>query len=391
MTDALLELDIMAVASGGAGIARFGGRGIFVEGCMPGELVLCRIKEGEKATARGELLEVLRPSPERIRPECPFFGTCGGCDFQYMAYPAQMKAKTVILKDAIARIGGFESPEPEFIPSQPWEYRNRMQFHAIRHFEKDLPDAFCGLKGRKSDKIVPISDCPIADPGIRKLLSSDPEEAKRLLLSPEKDRITVYSRGNLLLSESGPSRGKTELAGKAVVLDAGVFFQSNGAMLERLVADLREIVVKLGERPRNRPMADLYCGVGTFTAFLGEFFPALDLVEENRTSLALARENLAAFKTVNFWPKRAEIWAKTNRLADYGLILADPPRQGLGNLADRLAESGPEVFAYVSCDPSSLARDGKILSRSYRMAELRLYDFYPQTAHIESLALFVRN
>ncbi|MCL2600158.1 MAG: methyltransferase [Treponema sp.] len=403
MSETLFKVEIDGIAAGGAGLAKLDGKSLFIDGGIPGETVLCRATDDRQSWTQAELLEILEASPDRVQPACTFYGRCGGCNLQHLSYPAQIAAKTAILKDAFARIGGFCPPEPAVSPSEPWEYRNRMQFHAIRQPAspgsqgarafKTRPDAFCGLKARKSADIIPVSDCPVADPGIRDLLrsmQSDGNEAKAVLISPGKDRVTVYAREGLLLSEGGVARGKTRILEKQLALDAGVFFQSNGAMLEKLVLDLREIVSGLNGTTGNLPMADLYCGVGTFAAFLGESFPGVDMVEENRTALALARENLARLGTANFHARRIEDWA-TAGLSRYAFAVADPPRQGLGTaLTRRLEKNGPRVLAYVSCDPATLARDSRTLLGAYDLAELRWYDFYPQTAHIESLALFVR-
>jgi len=391
-----LKVKIEGIAAGGAGIARVGGKSIFIEESIPGETVLCRITDDHRLWMQAELLEVIEASPDRVRPVCEFYGACGGCTLQHMSYPAQVAAKTAILKDAFTRIGDFSPPEPKFSPSEPWEYRNRMQFHAIRRFDKNHPDAFCGLKARKSADIISVSDCPIADPGIRSLLSGKGADAKGVFVSPGKDRITVYAREGLLLSEGGVVRGRTRILERELALDARVFFQSNGAMLEKLVMDLRGIAANLtgleaGSPVAEMPMADLYCGVGTLAAFLGEMFPRADMVEENKAALALARENLASLGSANFYAKRIEDWTKTANLHDYGFVVADPPRQGLDPiLTRRLSKNGPRVFAYVSCNPVTLARDSKTLLEAYGLTELRWYDFYPQTSHIESLALFIR-
>jgi len=396
MPDKLVKTTIEGIAAGGAGLAMVDGKSVFVEGALPGETVLCRIPEGHRSWLQVELLEVIEASPDRVQPDCVFYGTCGGCSLQHLSYSAQIAVKTAILKDAFVRIGGFNPPEPVVLPSDPWEYRNRMQFHAIRKFDKNRPDAFYGLKARKSANIIPVSDCPVADPGIRSLLLNKGKEAKEFFVSPGKDRITVYAREGLLLSESGITRGRTRILEKELVLDAGVFFQSNGAMLEKLISDLRKIVTGLNEAERNLPMADLYCGVGTFAAFLGELFPRTDMVEENKAALALARENLTSLGSANFYAKRIEDWANgrfaaTAGFHGYGFVVVDPPRQGLAQaLTRRLAENGPQVLAYISCNPATLARDSKALLGTYELTRLHWYDFYPQTAHIESLAVFAR-
>jgi 23S rRNA (uracil1939-C5)-methyltransferase len=357
-------------------VAHVGGKTVFVAGTAPGETARCRLIAEHRSWARAEALEILASSPDRDEPVCPLYGICGGCNFQHLRYEAQLAAKRAILWDAFARIGGLVVPEPALVPSSPWEYRNRMQFHRS--------GGALALKARGSGDLVSVSDCPVADPGIRAALRGGS-------LSPARERFTVYSRGGLLLSEGGTRRGRTRLIDRDISLDAGVFFQSNGALLERLIADLMEIAG--GVADRSLPLADIYCGVGVFAAFLGDLFPAVELVEENRTALALARENVRHSRA-DFFALRDSGWArmKARAGASPGCIVLDPPRQGLSPaLAGWLAEAGPPLLAYVSCDPATLARDSAILSGGgYTVTELRLYDFYPQTAHIESLAVLCR-
>ena len=389
MSDTLRKAQVEKIAAGGAGLARIEGKTVFIEGGAPSETVLCRITAEHRSWAQAELLEIIEPSPERVQPACPLWGKCGGCNMQHLDYPAQLAAKTAILREAFTRIGGFSPPQPLVFPSPPWEYRNRMQFHAIRQPQTGESGAIWGLKARKKDEIIPIPDCPIADPGIRSLLQGKNSKIPSQLLPPERDRFTVYARNGLFLSEGGTTRGKTRLLDRDLALDVGVFFQSNGAMLEKLITDLREIAATADQ---DLPMADLYCGVGTFAAFLGESFPHIDLVEENKTALALARENLMAHKSAAFYAQRSEHWAQNGLSRRYSLIAADPPRHGFDPaLARGLATDGPPLLAYISCEPATLARDSAVLLHGgYELRELRLYDFYPQTAHIESLSVFIR-
>ena len=185
----LLEARIETIAAGGAGLARVGGKPVFIKGSIPTELLLCRVVKDHRSWAEAEPLEILEASPDRVKPACGIYGKCGGCNLQHMDYGAQLAAKTDILKDAFVRIGGFCPPEPAVIPSEPWEYRNRMQFHAIRQSNKKNTGVLWGLKSEKSASLVPVSDCPVADPGIRGLLR---EEEKKTPLTPfQKDRFNV--------------------------------------------------------------------------------------------------------------------------------------------------------------------------------------------------------
>jgi len=376
------KVRLEGIAPLGEAIGRFGGKAVFVEGGAPQETVLCRITDEHKTWARAQILEIVEVSAARVEALCLFYGKCGGCNLQHIDYDAQLAAKASILTEQFENIGGFSPPQPEIVPSPPWEYRNRMQFHCLRQKAKSGGATF-GLKGRASGEIIAVSDCPVACAGIRKILRS-----QKLSMPPEKDRFTVFAAGDLLLSEGGHERGKVNILEKEITVDAGVFFQSNIMMLEKLILKLREIAASAD---CNLQMADLYSGVGTFALFLGEIFAKIILAEENKNAVSIARENLIG-RDVEFFDLRDTDWEKAlfRRSADLSFAVVDPPRAGLNlKFASFLARSGSPVLAYVSCDSASLARDSKILTGSgYKLDTLTLFDFYPQTSHIETLAVF---
>jgi 23S rRNA (uracil1939-C5)-methyltransferase len=175
-------------------------------------------------------------------------------------------------------------------------------------------------------------------------------------------------------------------------MDAGVFFQSNGTLLEALIGDLGE---SAGEADASLPAADIYCGVGTFAAFLADRFSRIDLVEENKTALDLARENVRGGGH-RFFALREDRWVgreeRSGKKPARGFAVVDPPRQGLSRLMRQwLCEKGPPLLAYVSCDPATLARDsGELRAGGYGLSSLCFYDFYPQTAHVEVMAIMRR-
>jgi 23S rRNA (uracil1939-C5)-methyltransferase len=376
------KLRFESIAAGGAAVAHLDGKAVFVEGGAPDDIACCCVTEEHKTYAKAELLEIIEASPVRIKSGCAFYGICGGCNLQHIDYNAQLASKTAILTDSFVRIAGFYPPLPEVFLSPAWEYRNRIQFHK----EPTYGGGTFGLKGREG--IIAVSDCPVAAPGIRSLLQGG---GKAINLPPDKDRFTVYSKDGLLLNEGGQKRGNIRLLDQEITVDVGVFFQSNSVMLEKLLAVLLEIV---GIADSSMPMADLYAGVGTFALFLGGLFPKTDLVEENKKALGVARENLKG-REAAFYASRDIDWVKeaNRRKTPYSFIIADPPRSGLApRIAAWLAKAGPHLLAYVSCDPASLARDSKILTRGgYVLKSLSLFDFYPQTSHIESLAVFEKN
>jgi 23S rRNA (uracil1939-C5)-methyltransferase len=369
---------IERIAAGGAGLAVREGKRVFVEFAAPGDLVKCQLTKDHKTWAEAEILEILEASPQRVEPLCPLYGRCGGCTLQHLDYEAQIAAKTAILRETFFRIGGIVQNEIRLRKAAPFEYRNRMQFHrtACNH---------PGFKERKSSRLVVLDDCPVADSGIRKALREG-----KLLPPPGRERFAVFSGQKTFLCEGGTEQGRVSVLGRELAMDVRVFFQSNLAMLELLIGDLMAAASKADS---TLPLADIYCGAGTFASFLGGEFSEIDLVEENKTSLVLARENMPIEKTINYYALTDTTWTKTQKMGrTWGFMVLDPPRKGLSQaMREFLVESGPELAAYVSCDPATLARDSRfLLEGGYTLKDLTLYDFYPQTAHIESLAIFSR-
>jgi 23S rRNA (uracil1939-C5)-methyltransferase len=371
------------LASGGAGLLHYQGSSIFMDNTAPGDLVIGRIIEEYTTWARAELVELTEPSPSRTAPVCPLYERCGGCSWQHIAYKTQVMEKARLVQDAFTHIGGLSKvPEVQIHDSPSFEYRNRVQFHRMFGTKTNT----LGFKARKSETVVSVADCPIADPGIRLALRE-----KRIQPPPEKDRFTVYARGQTFLSEGGIRRGKVSLLQRELSMDAGVFFQSNGSILEVLIQDLLKLAA---EADHSLPMADLYCGVGTFSGFLQVYFSRIDLVEQNKIALSIARENVQG-TGIQYISKTCDQWVKTlgrtnSAPLPYSFILMDPPRQGLSPLLRRwLSQGGPPLLVYVSCDPATLARDSReLIQGGYELENLSLYDFYPQTAHIESMAVF---
>ncbi|MDR0758551.1 MAG: class I SAM-dependent RNA methyltransferase [Treponema sp.] len=371
------------LAAGGAGLVHIDGQTVFVDYTAPGDLISLRITEVHTTWARGELQAVLEPSADRRTPACSRYGTCGGCSLQHLNYPAQLREKEGILKEALIRIGGISCPPPvKTVPSPEYGYRNRVQFHRIPGTNR------LGFKARKSGNILPLKDCPVADEGIRQALGAKPHT---ILPPPGKRRFTVYSRRGVLLCEGKDGPAPVGLHNRNILMDPGVFFQSNAAALETLIPDL---CAASDRADPSRPMADIYCGVGTFAAFLGERFSRIDLVEADTAALDLARKNVPG-SLMRYFPRTDEEWVKEIRRSPsscYGFAVADPPRKGLSpSLRQWLGKEGPPLLAYVSCDPATLARDSAVLrAGGYELESTTFYDFYPQTPHIETLAIFVR-
>ncbi|MDR2518183.1 MAG: methyltransferase [Spirochaetaceae bacterium] len=381
-TGEIFTASVERLAKGGAGILHYQGKTVFMDKTAPGDTVVGRIQENRAGWARAELVEITAAAPVRAAPACPAYGRCGGCSLQHLSYEAQAAEKSAALQETLARIGGLtDLPELGVHLSPAFEYRNRLQFHRIPGGPAGTPAA--GLKARAPGEAVPLEDCPVADPAIRRAL-----QEKTLAPPPEKERFTVYARGGAFLCEGGVSRGKVRLLDRELLIDAGVFFQSNAVMLEKVILRLRELGETAGG---SGSFADVYCGVGTFAAFLRDLFSQADLVEQDKAALGLANENVPG-RPVRRIALPAEAWLRNTPRLSYDFMVLDPPRRGLSPYTRRrLSQDGPPLMAYLSCDPAALARDAReILRGGYTLAALDFYDFYPQTGHIESLAVFQR-
>lgn len=375
-----IEVRAEGLTAAGTAIGRFEGKAVFIDGAAPEETVVCRVTEEKPRFLRAAVVEVIERSPFRIAAPCPLFGVCGGCAFQHIEYRAQLAQKETMLAESFARIGGYSALPPVRVEaSKPYGYRNRMQFHRTAATSRTTP--LVGLKMRTGTSIVPIGDCPIAVDGIRRAL-----EEGSLSAPPWTDRFTVFSHDNLVLVEGGPAeRGKLKIADREITLDVRGFFQSNIALL----APLARAVLDAAEGVDAA--VDLYCGVGTFGAFLVDRFERLDLVERDSRSIGIAAENVRGPRVRRF-ALSDDQWARGREGAErrYDFAVVDPPRVGLSPaLKEWLRARRPRVLAYIACDPATQARDAKELAGAgYSLTSLSLFDFYPQTPHIESLAVF---
>ncbi|MDR1256196.1 MAG: methyltransferase [Spirochaetaceae bacterium] len=352
---------------------------------------------------------------------CPYSGRCGGCPLIGIDYGEQLLQKTEALRQAFIRAGSSPPPDIKAIPSRPFGYRNRIQLHRIpvdtppdtqaylsgklkrggrsRPLRLERPRESAvgfmsrsGRNGSAASEIVPVDDCPVASPSIRRALRTG-----GIVPPVDRDRFCVYGGDSVLLVEGVNSRGTARIRSKDITLDAGVFFQSNGALLELLIDE----ALAAAESARgDLPAADFYCGVGTFSVFLQERFERMDLLETNRDALRLARENVKA-NGARFFGQSDTVWAQNTGKSlalPYGFAVADPGRRGLSAAMARFLGSACKILCYVSCNPAALARDAAIITSpecgsrkdggGLRLESLSFYDFYPQTRHIESLTVF---
>jgi 23S rRNA (uracil1939-C5)-methyltransferase len=364
------------LVSGGDGMVREEGLVVFIPGVLPGEQIVYRSGPVKKGFARGTLLKILVPSPDRRVPPCPLYGRCGGCDFMHLTDEAQSRAKALLVQEAFRRLGKKEIELPALVTGPVWAYRARLQLH------KDGPRSPAGFKARGSDRTVPVSDCPVAAPGFKDLLAS----AGRDLPA---GRSNAFAVGEEAYVEGRDSQVTIEVGGKRLVSSLDGFFQSNLSLLPELVAAVLDALPPKGTR-----VLDLYGGSGLFGAFLADRYDTVVEVEQNSAALSLARINVRG-PLHEFHRSTLEDWVARRPKNPPALdgIVVDPPRTGLSPEVAGFLASGPAaVLAYVSCNPDTLARDTRTLENSgWTMTGIKLFDFYPQTTHVEAVARFVRS
>lgn len=388
-----LELDLTAMTYGGSAIARHEGRPIFVPFGLPGERVRARITQDKRSYAFAEVEAVIDPSPERVTPQCPHFGVCGGCHWQHIAYAAQLRFKRDVVAEQLARIGGLRDvPVHPTIPSpSPWDYRSHATFHVA-------PDGRLGFVGRDNRTVIPIDECHIIQPELHAWFDAlkperfTPGERVRLQAGNTGERVMARSRGAAAApdddSASDPALATAEkvhyvVKGRSFQVTGGSFFQVNQP--ETLVDLVLERLALAG----NERALDLYSGVGLFTAFLAERARFVTAVEIYAPAVRDAQANLAEFRNVDL--RVGAIEAALPR-SSVNAAVVDPPRAGMKPKAlEALVARAPGKLVYVSCDPTTLARDAKTLvARGYRLNDVQPVDLFPQTYHIESVALFTR-
>jgi 23S rRNA (uracil1939-C5)-methyltransferase len=387
-----LELDLTAMSYGGNAIARHEGRPIFVPFGLPGERVRARITQDKRSYAFAEVVDVIEPSPERVVPRCPHFGVCGGCHWQHIAYAAQLRFKREVVAEQLARIGGLRDvPVHPTIPSpNPWDYRSHATFHVAANGR-------LGFVGRDDRTVIPIDECHIIQPELRAWLDAlqterfKPGERVRLQAGTTGERVMARSKGTAVAPDDSapdPALATAEkvhyvVKGRSFQVTGGSFFQVNQP--ETLV-DL--VLAKLALAGHERAL-DLYSGVGLFTAFLAERAHFVTAVEIYAPAVRDAGINLAGFRNVDL---RVGVIEAALPRGEVDAAVVDPPRAGMKPKAlEALAARVPGKIVYVSCDPTTLARDAKMLvARGYRLNDVQPVDLFPQTYHVESVALFMK-
>jgi 23S rRNA (uracil1939-C5)-methyltransferase len=432
-------LTIEKLIYGGDGLARTAsdadGRNmaVFVPFVLPGEKVEAEIRQGKTGFARGSVTQLIETSPDRIEARCPYFRQCGGCHYQHIPYERQLEFKAAILRETLRRIAKIElKPEIRVHASPPWNYRNRARLQV-----QTSPKFALGYFQFGSHKFLAVRECPISSPLINRVMARLHElsglncpvavEEIELFADAADERLLAWvlcereaEQNDLLrwaealqrelpeivgvtffpsrrrieddnapidakpLAQSGAKSIRYRTNGHDYQVSAGAFFQVNRHLIDELVT------VVTGNASGDIAL-DLYAGVGLFSAVLARSFHHIFSVEVSQTAIGDLLQNVPA--NVKAAGAKTEDYLRSQPVRNRPeLVVLDPPRTGAGSAVIRsLVELGAPRVRYVSCDPSTLARDlAPLLASGYHIEEAHSFDLFPETFHIESVMLLTR-
>lgn len=378
-------VEIKKIVSRGEGLFHTDGRTGFVPFVLPGEEVTVSLSGQRAGVLRGEVVEVTRRSPDRREPRCPVFTQCGGCDWQHIDSPAQLRLKEEILRENLRRLGGIDDTGvPITVVSGPfWGYRSRVQVHRSS-------SGGTGFHARRSHRVVPVTHCPVATDRINDYLAH--QGALREDGGLPAERTILVEGDDGVHTGHGDATVQRTVGGIPLEFHPGSFFQSNSVMLEELAVVLRRIMKDIPQSA-GTTLVDLYAGAGVLSALAVTARGDMDVqvVEADRRNGDLAAANLqrAGVPGSSITVHRRAVESVVDRLPlGHSTVIADPPRRGLPEAVHAaLCGNPPPRMVYLSCDPASLARDLGRLRECLPVRHLYMMDFYPQTAQIETLAV----
>ncbi|MBX6395678.1 MAG: 23S rRNA (uracil(1939)-C(5))-methyltransferase RlmD [Alicyclobacillaceae bacterium] len=440
-----VNVPVQRIGINGEGIGYHRKQVIFIPGALPGERVVVRVTDVERNFARGTLEKILRPSPHRRTPPCPVYERCGGCQLQHLAYEEQLRAKRELVVESFRRYTPLSDPPVREVlgMEEPWAYRNKAQFQVGTAGGRVV----IGLYESGSHRLVDLTGCPVQHPAVNAALDAVRETLEEIGIVPCNERkgtgtlrtvvvrtgtgtgdihVTLVTRTpdlpkrdaltaalrrkipnlsgisqNINPSPSplifgpetrilwGDARLRERLGEREFWLSPRAFFQLNPAQTVKLYNTVREAAGLTGQER----VVDAYCGAGTIALWLAPEAKEVRGMEMVPEAVQDARENArrAGFRHVRFEVGRAEDllprWVREGFVPD--VIVVDPPRTGLApSLIDTIARVRPRRLVYVSCNPSTLAKDCEaLMNRGFAVSWIQPVDMFPQTSHVESVTL----
>jgi 23S rRNA (uracil1939-C5)-methyltransferase len=412
------EVTIDKLVYGGEGLGRVNGQTVFVPFAAPGDRLRVRITQLERNFARGVIEEILAPSSQRRAAPCPHFGVCGGCQLQHLDYAAQLASKAEFLRESLRRIGGIDwQEESEVLAADEFGYRSRAEIKVRqgetatgrngeqghesppRPLAPSPPRIQIGFYKANSHEVCEVAECPILLPAANVALRELHQAPNLLPRHATRVYLTVGDDETLATPATGEKAREAEVDASGTVRQtiAGInysfgvrtFFQANRLLVEQLVTTAIAEV-------KGRIAFDLYAGAGLFSLQLAKSFAQVYAIEGSKIASKHGIQNAQAnqIHNVNYEAMSVEAWLKLQapNLPRPNFVLLDPPRAGAGAaVIQRLLALDPPRIHYVSCDPTTLARDLKLLTKAnYKIDAITALDMFPQTYHVETVVKLTR-
>ncbi len=428
-----IEIKIESMGSSGEGVGRHDGIPYFVEGALPGERVTARIQRRQARYGKGDVDQILEPSPDRVKAPCPLFGRCGGCQLMHLSAAGQLASKRQKVVDALQRIGHLDASVEPCLPSpKELHYRNKIQLPIG-------PDGAPGLYARGSHQVVPIDECLIhCEQGesvykavrdalkqsdlipydeatgrgdLRHVMIRSAERTEESLIvlvgtgrNAHKFRklaaslieyplikgvvsCTNRQRSNTILSSdftllAGQATIEEQICGLTFEVSPRAFFQVNSEQAEKLY----KIAIGFAELSGTERVVDAYCGVGTLTLIAASKSLTVVGIEVVPEAIEDAKKNAQRNSIENTSFVCETVEKALGQLESADVVFLNPPRKGCHqDVLEALLKHGPERIIYISCDPATLARDLRVLSQGYAIDRVQPLDMFPQTAHVETI------
>ena len=408
----------------GQGVARHQGKTLFISGALPGEQAEVTLVEEKRQYARGKATRLLSISPERVTPRCPHFTRCGGCQQQHAAEPLQQRSKAAALSRMLSQAAQRAVAVDAILAGPDWGYRRRARLGL--QWQPKTRELQMGFRQEASNDLVAIRECPILAPELEALLLplrdclSALKAASRLghvelvladngplmvlrhldaLHAADRDKLERFSHEHnlMLFLDDGGDRLEQVRGGEPFYHSGEVrltfspqdFIQVNDAVNQQMVA---QAIAWLDLQPADRVL-DLFCGMGNFTIPVGKFVQNAVGVEGVAALVRQAAYNaqLNNLKNVRFFQHNLEEDVARQPWAAQGFnkVLLDPARAGAAGVMTHVVKLAPERVVYVSCNPTTLARDSQtLLSAGYHLERVAMLDMFPHTRHLESMVLF---
>jgi len=384
----MLEVTIERILPGGVGLAHADGKTVFVSLAVPGDRLRVRVDREQGNLVFASIVEIVEASHERIEPPCPYFGRCGGCDFQQLDYESQLNAKSEIIRDCLHRIARLDIQHIRVIPSPTqWHYRARATW------QLDSTQQSIGYYERGSRRVCDVAECAVLVPEMQKTLSDVRGTEFAVIPSDLKHLDAVVGDSGVSIAPAFDRFKTTDLnltvGDETYSYNAEAFFQVNQALLGELVRSA------VGEESGTSAL-DLYCGVGLFTLPLARRFRRVVGVESNSVATRFARRNVQHAQLSNASIITADVadWIRLSAVKreSFDYVLLDPPRAGAESAVIKgILELAPPRISYVSCDPATLARDlKKLMAGKFEVESVTGFDMFPQTHHVETVVQLVK-